>query len=127
MREKVRYLVYAFIGAAAAGIVCRALSVASRTEGGCEILGDHMIAGLPPILHRSDFDREPPSAQKCRWLLRQADRIAADPNCTAEDCMGAALLLACVHRGESLLDPRQLGLVVWKQRLRSDPSFESTN
>src|SRR5262245_31729945 len=116
-----------FVGFMVAVVVCRAAWVASRTEGGWGILGDHMIAGLPPPLHRADFDREPPSAQKCRWLLREADRITADPDCTAADCMGAALVLACVHRGESLLDPRQLGLVIWKQRLRSDPSFESTD
>ena len=82
-------LISAIAIAAVAAVAIRAALVVSRSDGGWEILRDHFVAGLPPVFGLP-ANQVHPRLATADSLLREANRIAADPHSTAADLMGAA-------------------------------------
>ena len=110
----------ALIAAIAAAVLIRAGLVASHTEGGWEILGDHLRAGLPRALRGVNQDFDDYGVAKSQWFWKQADRLEADPKSTATDFMGAALSLnQFSHQPALNLD--LLGEFLWRDRSATGP------
>jgi hypothetical protein len=108
------------------GIGVRTWWVCSHTEGGWEILRDHLAAGLPPIVPVHPDGDEHPIEHAAHWMLAQCDRIASDPNSTAADCMGAAFT-ACTLTSNVWPVPAcpptaMLGSLHWSAALRTQDS-----
>jgi hypothetical protein len=105
---------WALFTAVAATVLVRAAVVASHTEGGWEILGDHLRAGLPRALRGTKSDFDDYGLRKSQWLWEQADRIEADPNSTAADFMGAALTFVQFFN-RSMVAVNALGAILWRE------------
>ena len=91
MRKTLHRVGVAVAALACAAVLLRATWVASHTEGGWEILGDHLRAGLPRALRGSGQAFDERGLRKSEWLWEQANRVEADPKAIAADFMGAAL------------------------------------
>src|SRR4029079_5518531 len=113
-------LISAIAIAAVAVVAIRAALVASRSDGGWEILSNHFVAGLPPIFGLPANQVHPRFAT-ADSRLREANRIAADPHSTAADLMGAALVLSDMqpnyYMSRSLPDPASVGYLMWTAKL----------
>ena len=100
------------IALVAAAIIVRAVWIAGRIHGGWQIIGNHFVAGLPLLVRNSNPDGENPGVLNSSWLLEQADRMQADPNASAVECMGAALSFAQFF-DRSLPEPQTIGRILW--------------
>src|SRR5262245_33649526 len=110
-RISVRRLAWLLSGVVVFLVLARAAWVASRTEGGWEILRDHLIGGLPPFLRPAAFC-EYSQTKENRWRLQIADDIETDPKSTAAHYMGAALVVGGFD-SQPLVDPLQVGDAMW--------------
>ena len=113
-------LISAIAIAAVAAVAIRAALVASRSDGGWEILRDHFVAGLPPIFG-VPANQVDPRLATADSLVREANRSGADPHSTAADLMGAALVLSDMqpnyYMSRSLPDPASVGYLMWTTKL----------
>jgi hypothetical protein len=112
---------WALAAAVAAAILVRAAVVASHTEGGWEILGDHLRAGLPRPLRGVNHDFDDYGVAKSQWLWKQADRLEADPKSTAADLMGAALSLN-QFSNQPVLNLDLLSEFLWRDSSATSPN-----
>jgi hypothetical protein len=117
LQRAFRTLGWTVIALFTVAVISRAVLVASKTDGGWQILGDHLTAGLPPSFsppvspNQSEIDSK-------KWLLCQANQVLRDTNSTASELMGAALVIQSSQFGR--FDWRQphaagIGLMLWHQ------------
>jgi hypothetical protein len=122
MRRVLRYAARILAAALVVAILGRAVWVCSRTEGGWQTLGEHFVAGLPPVARPAAL-RASHEEREDEWLLQLADRVEADPKSTAGDYMGAALLFPTWQRNwPSAVDTRQVGDLMWGTAPRPIPA-----
>src|SRR3954469_12806163 len=85
-----RAILIAFI-AIAAIVLVRAYQVCSSTPEGWQLMRASLQADLPPWFSKP---LDPDTWNGARLeLMKRAEAVVSDPNATAEDCMGMALLL----------------------------------
>ena len=121
MRKTFHRVGVAVMALTCATLLLRAASVTSHTEGGWEILGNHLRAGLPRPFRGVNQDFDDYGIAKSQWLWKQADRLEADPKSTATDFIGVALSLnQFSNRPTPNLD--LLGEFLWRDNSATSPN-----
>ncbi|HZZ30237.1 MAG TPA: hypothetical protein VFE46_19720 [Pirellulales bacterium] len=93
-------------------VLYRGAITAARTEGGWNILGEQLVAGLPHLFAGQQSSDQIWYRAKQR-LMDAATQMAAEPQATAADCMGMAWLLAGATSARTSPDPAIVGRIMW--------------
>jgi hypothetical protein len=120
MKRVLRILAWITFAAIAVAIVVRAAVVANRVEGGWEILGEHLTAGLPPVVQQSNSSDRPAAD----WRWKQAERTKQDPHATVNDLLCAAQLLASSTWRIVADVPPRIGRAMWGSKPYTNPTAE---
>src|SRR5262249_52449553 len=82
--------------------------------GGWVILREHLVAGVPPVLHFGDYRDDEPTLRESKWVFEQAERVANDPKSTSADLMGAALVAGAAYDRLEMPNPLSIGAAMWQ-------------